>query len=289
MEPHKLTWPKITLVTPTLNVGPFLEQTFLSIFPQKYPSLEYIVIDGGSSDGTVGTIKKYEKYITFWVSEQDKGIHEAINKGFNRSTGDILGWLSGTDMLHTGALYVVGGIFQALPTVKWITGIPTSFDETGATTGIGGMQRWSRYRFLAGANQYIQQESTFWRRSLWHEAGGYVDESIDFGLWLRFFRYTQLYSVQTVIGGYRFHGKNFGSSSSFISAKKQALKLELQLTPCGMFIKLFCKIDRVMRKIPKVRGIWWNLVMKSLYRCPGRDLPPVIKYDDRVPTKWIIS
>src|SRR5271168_5003089 len=171
LPPSGVTWPKISLVTPVFNSAKYVEQTIESVLAQKYPNLEYFIVDGGSKDGTVEIIRKYESQITGWVSEPDKGMYDALNKGFARTNGEIMGWISATDQLHLGGLAVVGSVFRDLAEVEWITGRPTGFSEDGMTVTTLDIPRWSRYRFLAGANRYIQQESTFWRRKLWEKAG----------------------------------------------------------------------------------------------------------------------
>ena len=105
-------WPKISIVTPSYNQGQFIEETILSVISQNYPNLEYIIIDGGSTDDTVDIIKKYSQYITYWVSEPDKGQSHAINKGIERCTGEIFNWINSDDMLYFGALRKVGLLFQ---------------------------------------------------------------------------------------------------------------------------------------------------------------------------------
>lgn len=89
--------PKITIITPTFNQGKFIEKSILSVLNQNYPNLEYIIIDGGSSDDTLDIIKKYENRITFWISEKDNGQSHAINKGLQKSSGDIINWLNSDD------------------------------------------------------------------------------------------------------------------------------------------------------------------------------------------------
>src|SRR5688500_3818909 len=96
--------PKISIITPTYNQGHFIEQTIQSVIEQDYPNLEYIIIDGGSTDDTLSVIKKYEKYISYWISEKDKGQSEAINKGFKKATGDVVNWLNSDDYYEPGVL-----------------------------------------------------------------------------------------------------------------------------------------------------------------------------------------
>ncbi len=106
--PDGSPWPKISIVTPSFNQAEFIEETIRSVICQGYPNLEYIIIDGGSSDGSVEIIKKYENYITYWESEPDQGQAHAINKGISRITGDIFGWINSDDMLLPGSLSIIG-------------------------------------------------------------------------------------------------------------------------------------------------------------------------------------
>jgi glycosyltransferase involved in cell wall biosynthesis len=294
-EPAQLEvsrWPRIALVTPVFNSGKYIEATIRSVIAQGYPNLDYFIVDGGSTDGTLDIIRKYEGQISGWISEPDNGMYDAINKGFARTSGEVMGWISATDQLHVGGLAAVGSIFQDLPEVEWITARPTAFTEEGMTFQVGEIPRWSRYRFLAGANRYIMQEATFWRRSLWEKAGGYVDASRrianDFELWVRFFRHAQLYPVETLIGGYRVHGDSIGLQAleACHAVHDAVVEAELDRIAWGRSLRLFRKISKAVKPIPKVRGFWWRVVMKSLYYRRGPDWPPVIV---RRPDKWVIE
>jgi hypothetical protein len=209
--------PIISVVTPSFNQGEFVEATLRSVIDQQYPDLEYVVIDGGSADDSVRIIRQYSQSLAYWVSEPDDGHAHALNKGFARTSGEIMCWLNSSDMYYPWTLETVAEVFSELPEVEWITGVPTQLSLRGGPKSAGASY-FNAYDFLAGHYRWIQQESVFWRRSLWERAGGRLDESLecaaDFDLWLRFFQLTPLYHLDTILGGFRVHDNALGEHGS---------------------------------------------------------------------------
>lgn len=202
-----LSYPKISIVTPNYNGETFLEETILSVINQNYPNLEYIIIDGGSTDSSLKIIKKYERYLKYWISEADEGMYEAIQKGFNYSTGDIMAWINSDDMYHKNSFFTVAEIFNNLKNVNWLTGKNTNYDELGRTFNARSSYSHNKYSQFFEPSKHIQQESTFWRRSLWDKIGSTLNTSLkyagDFDLWIRFNRHDQIYITDALIGGFR--------------------------------------------------------------------------------------
>jgi Glycosyl transferase family 2 len=281
-------WPRISLVTAVYNGERYLEDTICSVLDQNYPNLEYFIVDGGSTDGSVGIIRKYESRITGWISEADDGVYDAINKGFRRINGEIMGWLNASDKLHANGLMVVGTVFSTFSEVEWITGRPTMLNDSGVTVEVKDVPRWSRGRFLAGANRHIQQESTFWRRGLWERAGGMLSTKYraegDFELWTRFFRSAQIFPVDALIGGWRFHPDSLshGDIGRYERNCDEIVEKELRHAEGFKGLRMFRRLDRLVRRIPKVRGLWQRAVvnprMDCLYRRQTSEWAPVIEF-----------
>jgi glycosyltransferase involved in cell wall biosynthesis len=178
--------PKITIVTPSFNQGQFLEETILSVIGQRYPGLEYIIMDGGSTDGSVEIIRKYEQHLAYWVSAKDGGQAAAINEGFARAGGDILGWLNSDDMYLPGTLsYIAGLLDREKP--ELLFGNCLHFVQGGGLA-FGSKVRQSHAQTDLLLTDYLIQPSTFWTRKAWQQSGA-LDESLDFGFdWEWFLR-----------------------------------------------------------------------------------------------------
>ena len=205
-------WPKISIITVSYNQGKFIESTIESVISQKYPNLEYIIIDGGSTDESVEIIKKYEKYLSYWVSEPDNGMYHALQKGFEKSTGEIMAWINSDDIYFPGSLSIAAEIFSQFREVRWIMGNPVSIDELGRIVRVFESRRWSKFNFYLHDYKYLHQASIFWRRDVWEKSGSTLNLNLkyagDFDLWLRFFRNENLFISSSLLGAFRWREKD---------------------------------------------------------------------------------
>ncbi len=277
--------PRISIVTPCFNHVAFIEATLLSILEQGYPNLEYIVMDGGSTDGSAEIIARYEPYLTYWQSKPDHGQYDAINQGFERTTGEIMAWINSDDMLHRNALWLVAHVFEQLPEVQWLIGVPTLYNENGLTIAApkyGDFPRWSRLRLLHHNHRFPQQESIFWRRSLWTQAGSYIDPSYqlagDFDLWIRFSRYAQLYTLSSLVGGFRVSAnqKSRLYMNQYIQEVNEILARETLTVDENRTLRWIRFFDRFLpffiHEFLSIRGIFEGFF----------DYPPLITYNIQI-------
>jgi glycosyltransferase involved in cell wall biosynthesis len=172
-----MTLPRITVVTPSFNQGKFLPHTIASVLGQGYPDLEYMILDGGSSDGSREIIQAHESRLAYWRSEPDRGQADALRKGFERATGDILCWLNSDDIFMPGALLTVGEFFANHPESEVLNGGGVVIDEHGDlyvdgfwTYTEGVAATWRRFKWYGSDGVF--QPSTFWRRSVYEAVGG---------------------------------------------------------------------------------------------------------------------
>ena len=278
------SFPKISIVTPVYNGAKYLEECILSVINQGYPNLEYIIIDGGSTDDSIDIIQRYSKHLAYWVSEPDKGMYDAIQKGFNHSTGEIMAWLGADDKYHAKSLFTIADVFGTFPEVNWLSGAGTLYSEQGQSVWVGGTRAFSRLDFLMGDYKWISQESTFWRRCLWDKAGGlntskhYAGE---FDLWLRFFRTDRLYTVDALIGGFRVRGDgqlSHDHMDDYFKEVAESLNAE-QISPREKQIIKRYKAILKLEEILFSSRIFATNKLKKRFRRKYFNLTPQIKYD----------
>jgi glycosyltransferase involved in cell wall biosynthesis len=199
----------VSVVTPSFNQAAFLEKTMLSVLDQEGVEIEYIVVDGGSTDGSVEIIEKYAGRLAWWVSEKDRGQTDAINKGFSRARGDVLAWLNSDDIFHPGAVKAAAGFLAASPDVGMVYGDASFIDAEGRVIGRFPAAQ-TDYRRLRQGYVHIPQQASFFRADLWRRVGP-LDPSfyfaMDYDLWVRLARISELiYLPGQVWASFRLHG-----------------------------------------------------------------------------------
>lgn len=242
---------KISVVTVCYNMVQYIETTIKSVLSQEYPNLEYIIIDGGSTDGTQQIVEKYKDKLAYYVSEPDNGMYDAIHKGFSKATGDIIAWLNADDIYMPWTLCTVNDVFTAYPEVKWLGGKYAFLNERGNLCQIFPntsvrcqkdiLNGWCREGILGP----LQQESMFWRKELYFESGG-LDKTLryagDFELWTRFAKHANLTKIDLPLAAFR------KRKSSLSKADRNKYDLE---------------VEAVISKMPKYPNLLWEFFHRS--------------------------
>jgi glycosyltransferase involved in cell wall biosynthesis len=194
-------------VTPSFNQGRYIEETIRSVLSQDYPHVEYLIVDGGSTDSTLDTIKKYQHQLAWWVSEKDQGQTDAINKGFARAQGDVLAWINSDDTFEPGAFTAAMTYLKDHPSVGMVYGDCNYLDESGAVIGKFHAAQTS-YRLLRQGYTHIPQQTMFFRAELWRQVGP-LDPSfyfaMDYDLWTRIAARAPIQYISQTWANFRLH------------------------------------------------------------------------------------
>ena len=274
--------PKISIVTPSFNQGEFLEKTILSVLAQGYPNLEYIIIDGCSTDNSVEIIRKYEKHLTYWVSEPDRGQSHAINKGFERATGEIFGWLNSDDFYEPAALQAVVVAFKANPDAGAVVGAGNMVDI--AHNVINHVEPFdvsveTLYHWI---ERFFMQPSCFFTKKAW-EACGPLDEEIHFAmdldLWLRIAKKLSFARTDTMLSTSLVHTDAKTTTSADLSRMDAALvivchgglkEVRSHLVKCAQdFFESNRKKQQILYIFSRPKR-WWRVIRKFMIQI----LPP---------------
>jgi glycosyltransferase involved in cell wall biosynthesis len=199
--------PKVSIVTPSYNQGRYLETTIRSVLEQDYPNIEYLVMDGGSTDESVEILRAYQDRLVGWVSEKDKGQTDAINKGFARATGDILAWINSDDTYEPGAVREAVEYLQSHPEAGMVYGDAHYIDENGRVIGRFPAAQ-TDYQRLRRGYVHIPQQSSFFRAELWRKVAP-LDPTfffaMDYDLWVRLAALAPLHYVPRMWANFRLH------------------------------------------------------------------------------------
>jgi glycosyltransferase involved in cell wall biosynthesis len=266
-------WPKISIITPSYNQGQYIEETILSVINQGYPNLEYIIIDGGSTDDTVNIIKKYEKDLTYWVSEPDRGQSHAINKGLSVATGELFNWLNSDDLLAEDSLFTIGSCFAEEQT-NVLCGFCNQFEGVISNTMYHyqmGICKSAEETIVAHG---MNQPATFYKLEIVRSLGG-INESLlyvmDLELW---FKYLLTYGLENIkvsnktLAHFRLHkeSKSVGQISKMVLEESRLYYTLFSQTPICKIILDHFSSSSLVKDHRQVLNVNFKVPAKNLLK-----------------------
>lgn len=272
-------WPRISIVTPSYNQGQFIEETIRSVLLQGYPNLEYIIIDGGSTDGTAGIIKMYERHLAYWVSEPDRGQTHALNKGYARATGDIFGWLNTDEMYLPGTLARVGRLFKQQTDLDLTFGNRIVINASGQEIRRDHLPNMSPRIFTLYAYGLLFSDVTFWSRDVHHRTG-ILDEknfphlSMDFDWMLRLSMQVKRWKyLSEYLSVFREHEQrktqdSYKAATDARMARTRVIK-EQQITKNQLVIGWIGAASYVRLQRYGLKGLLWRPRLSTVLRILG--------------------
>jgi glycosyltransferase involved in cell wall biosynthesis len=200
--------PLVSILTPSYNQGRFLEETIQSVLAQDYPNLEYLIVDGGSSDSSVEIIRRYADRLAWWVSEPDQGQTDALNKGFDHASGEIFAWLNSDDTYLPGAVSAAVSCLQAHPEAALVYADANLIDEQGSTIGRFPSRQTDLNRLLRGS-VHIPQQTAFFLSAAWRQVAPLdptFQFAMDYDLWVRLAKRAPFVYTPGLWANFRLHG-----------------------------------------------------------------------------------
>ena len=269
---------KFSIVTPAYNTALHIAETIESVLSQAGDfEIEYTIMDGGSTDGTVEIIKKYEqllnekKYpikclgVTFkWQSEKDRGMYDAINKGFSQATGDIYAWINADDIYEPDAFQAIKETLETFPEIEWVKGTNTNIEAGGTFIKQNKLriyhQSWLQKGIYGRVAYFIEQDTVFWRKSLWKKIGDIPNQyryAGDYWLWIHFAQHAKLWSLNINISIFRKRKEQMSQNMTAYQCEQREIMPRLPLSAFAI---------RVFFNLEKRFGPGSNNFFNALYR-----------------------
>ncbi len=275
-----MSLPRITIVTPSFNQGRYLEQTIRSVLEQGYPNLEYIIIDGGSTDDSVDIIRRYADRLSYWHSAQDEGQADAIGKGFEMATGNILGWLNSDDILMPESLFTVAREFPSDGDSVALAGSLVLIDESGYPIEIGLPSRRRYWRDMLFWGHGVGQMATFWSKEAWKKSGGidkYLLFAFDYDFFIKLRQIGEFKIIRHYLAGFRQH------STQKTSTMKEVAVTEAQMIRERYGQPEFATLARNARRFKPL----WNMRNWLIWKKDKRMIRSLCRaWDSQCKTIW---